>query len=85
MAVCCTVSARGRYRNVARFAAGLFLLFAISDLLETQTGAWWNPWWLAVWKGGCLIGLLGCGLAAGIMRQRERAMLQESADLKNER
>ncbi len=29
------------------------VLFSISDLVELETGAWWSPWWLAVWKLGC--------------------------------
>ena len=31
-----------------------FLLFGISDVIETRTGAWWRPWWLLVMKGGCI-------------------------------
>jgi hypothetical protein len=27
-----------------------FLIFAISDLIESRTGAWWRPWWLLVMK-----------------------------------
>lgn len=39
-------------------AAGLlFLLFGISDIVETRTGAWWRPWWLGVWKGSCIFGM----------------------------
>ncbi len=40
---------------------GLFLVFAmaffafgIRDLVEVQTGAWWRPWWLLLWKGTCV-------------------------------
>lgn len=40
----------------------LFFLFAGSEVVETQTGAWWNPWWLAVWKGLCIAGLVILGV-----------------------
>lgn len=33
--------------------------FGISDLIEARTGAWWEPWWLAVVK-------VGCGVAIGL-------------------
>lgn len=37
------------------FIAGLaFLLFGVSDAIELQTGAFWRPWWLLVWKGTCI-------------------------------
>ena len=32
--------------------------FGISDIVETRTGAWWDPWWLLVWKGVCVIVLI---------------------------
>jgi hypothetical protein len=28
--------------------------FGLSDVVEVQTGAWWRPWWLLVWKAGCV-------------------------------
>ena len=31
------------------------LLFGLSDVVETRTGAWWRPWWMLLWKGGCLL------------------------------
>lgn len=40
-------------------AAIAFLFFGFSDLVETQTGAWWRPWWLFVWKASCVIVLVG--------------------------
>jgi hypothetical protein len=41
------------------FAAGIILLaFGCSDFVEMRTGAWWRPWWLLVWKGGCLTGFV---------------------------
>ncbi len=32
-----------------------FLVFGISDLIESQTGAWWHPWWLLVMKSACVV------------------------------
>lgn len=32
-----------------------FILFGISDIVEIRTGAWWDPWWLLAWKGGCVL------------------------------
>jgi len=31
------------------------LLFGISDLVEVQTGAWWDPWWLFTLKAFCVV------------------------------
>jgi hypothetical protein len=31
-----------------------FFIFGISDLIETQTGAWWEPWWLLLIKTLCV-------------------------------
>ncbi len=39
-------------------AAIVLVAFGISDLVETQTGAWWKPWWLLAWKALCVIALL---------------------------
>jgi hypothetical protein len=47
----------GAIRTRCAQAAILFLLFGLSDVVEVQTGAWWRPWWLLLWKGGCVIGL----------------------------
>lgn len=49
-------SAEAKLQLVAAIA---FLLFGLSDLVETQTGAWWRPWWLLVWKASCVIVLVG--------------------------
>ncbi len=45
-------------RRTSAIASGLLFLFAISDVIEMQTGAWWRPWPLMVLKGFCLIGLV---------------------------
>jgi hypothetical protein len=42
-----------------RWPLGLLLMaFGLSDFVEMRTGAWWRPWWLLVWKGLCLLGLV---------------------------
>ncbi|MHC4265575.1 MAG: hypothetical protein ACYSUK_06540 [Planctomycetota bacterium] len=39
--------------------AGILLVaFGCSDFMEIRTGAWWKPWWLLVWKGVCLTGIV---------------------------
>ena len=42
------------HRIVATFT---FLLFGLSDIVEVQTGAWWHPWWLFVWKSLCVLSM----------------------------
>lgn len=32
-----------------------FACFGVSDLIEVQTGAWWEPWWLLVMKAACVL------------------------------
>lgn len=45
-------------RSLSCWAIPLLVQMAISEAIELQTGAWWRPWWLAVWKCSCG-GLLG--------------------------
>ncbi len=54
-----------RRRNLARLgllSGTILFLFGVSDLVEANTGAWWRPWWLLVWKGTCLSGMVLCAL-----------------------
>lgn len=47
----------------------VFFLFCLSDIVEVQTGAWWSPWWLFVWKVSCgfsMIRLFYCGFICAI-------------------
>lgn len=46
-------------RRHAFIAATAFLFFSGSDAMEIQTGAWWRPWWLFVWKAACVLTLIG--------------------------
>lgn len=40
-------------------AAGAFLIFGLSDVIEITTGAWWRPWWLFAMKAACVLVLVG--------------------------
>jgi hypothetical protein len=44
------------FKKIYIAASILLLAFGCSDFVEIRTGAWWRPWWLLVWKGGCLTG-----------------------------
>ena len=54
-------------RRWSRLLAGFFVLFGVSDVIEMQTGAWWRPPELLVFKGACLIGLTWCSV---VLRRR---------------
>jgi hypothetical protein len=46
----------------SQFPAGLALfVFAWSDYVETQSGAWWFPWWLLPLKASCVLVLIFLG------------------------
>jgi hypothetical protein len=47
------------YKNVV-IASIAFFAFGISDVIEAQTGAWWQPLSLLVLKGICIVVFLGC-------------------------
>jgi hypothetical protein len=46
---------KGVERKRCLIAAVTFVLFGISDLVESQTGAWYRPIWLLGWKGVCVL------------------------------
>lgn len=70
------VAAAVRRTDVARrravIGAILLLAFGGSDVIETQTGAWWRPWWLLTWKAICVAGLVVVTLAELRTAQRNR-------------
>jgi hypothetical protein len=61
---------RDAQRASCFWTAGVFLAFGLSDVVEAWSGAWWRPWWLLVWKGGCL-GVMVV-LFVGYQRRRRR-------------
>jgi hypothetical protein len=47
-------------RILGSVASAAFLAFGVSDLIETRTGAWYEPWWLLAWKAACVVVLVAC-------------------------
>jgi hypothetical protein len=48
----------GRTRINRLITTLIFLFFGGSDIVEVQTGAWWSPWWLFVWKASCILSMV---------------------------
>ena len=48
--------------------------FALSDYVELHTGSWWEPWWLAVWKGSSILVIV----CAGLRYFRNRSSVEDS-------
>jgi hypothetical protein len=61
---------RAAARRRCLIAAPVLVLFGCSDLVEAQTGAWWQPWWLLVWKVVCVLAL--AALLVHYWRARQR-------------
>jgi hypothetical protein len=57
-------------RRIAHGTATFLVLFAASDLIEMQTGAWWRPVGLLILKGVCVVGLVG---GFGLLVRRSRS------------
>jgi hypothetical protein len=45
----------GARRRLYLLLSVAFLVFAVSDVIEADTGAWWRPFWLLLLKIGCLV------------------------------
>src|SRR5687768_9334890 len=65
------VRRNGPVRRRCWIAAVTFLLFGTSDLVEAETGAWYRPVWLLVWKAGCL-GVIAWLLVGYVRLRRSR-------------
>jgi hypothetical protein len=52
---CRAATAEPSFRRVFAMLAAAFLVFGISDLIESRTGAWWRPPWLFVMKAACVL------------------------------
>jgi hypothetical protein len=52
------VKTSGKTRTHRLITTLVFFLFGCSDIVEVQTGAWWSPWWLFVWKVSCGLSMI---------------------------
>lgn len=57
-----SLRAKSPPRGRGLLSAVTLVLFGLSDVVELQTGAWWRPWWLLVWKGLCIAILITCAV-----------------------
>jgi putative Ca2+/H+ antiporter (TMEM165/GDT1 family) len=56
------LSFREGKRKLAALAGAVFLIFALSDVVEaTEYGPWWSRWWLFLWKAACVAALAEIG------------------------
>ena len=64
MAFACVLTARRKRGFLKRpfTAATVFVVFAMSEMIEMRTGAWWRPLWLMFLKGGCIVLLASFGI-----------------------
>jgi hypothetical protein len=74
----CGRKARPPLHKLSFLSSGLLVLFGISDIVEAQTGAWWRPWWLLIWKGICLVGLAWCYWQYRQIRKRFQELPSQS-------
>jgi hypothetical protein len=70
-------SRRGAGYSLA--VAPVLVVFGLSDFVESGTGAWWSPWWLFLWKAGCVI-LLAL-IVIGYYRARRQARHERAIPL----
>lgn len=49
-----TPESRALRRELFLLAAA-FAAFGVSDIIESRTGAWWEPWWLLALKTACVL------------------------------
>ena len=57
--VCFAVAIMRPGRKRSKIIAAInFTMFGCSDFMEFHTGAWWQPTWLLLWKGLCIIVML---------------------------
>jgi hypothetical protein len=54
--------------------AGLLVAFGVSDLVESTSGAWYDPWWLLLWKAACIFGFLTLGVRAWRRRDKVKSI-----------
>ncbi|HTM55161.1 MAG TPA: hypothetical protein VL175_14090 [Pirellulales bacterium] len=52
------ILANRKLRQTFWLLATSFVVFGVSDLIESETGAWWRPLWLLAVKAICVAGFV---------------------------
>lgn len=60
-----------RRDRIGLLIAAALLIFGLSDIVETRTGAWYRPWWLLGVKVACVMTIAGLMLLL-LRRGRDR-------------
>jgi hypothetical protein len=73
-----TALSHGRLRAVFLILAVAFAVFGITDLVESETGAWWRPLWLLGLKAACVSGFVVGFVAYYRITRRNRNELEKN-------
>jgi len=80
-----SVRATRPLRFVFVLLAIAFLVFGITDLIESQTGAWWRPLWLLGMKVACVVSfVLGFAAYYRIARSSRSGAIEPDSDSFNQ-
>lgn len=60
-----------KHQKLAALGSLAFFAFGVSDFIEFTTGAWYRPWSLFVFKGLCVLALLGLLRQYSIAKRHE--------------
>lgn len=71
----CRVSRRERF--LWGLQAFVFAVYGLSDLIESSTGAWWQPWWLLLMKGACIVTFVLAMVGYWRLKQAEKLAATE--------
>src|SRR3954466_12921843 len=64
----------GVVRRDFQLASVVLFAFGVSDYFEAENGnEWWRPWWLFLWKAGCVLALVLILINAHYSKPRKRA------------
>lgn len=63
----------GEKRKLGVVCFVAFLIFGISDIIESRTGAWWRPLWLLAVKIPCVLTFIYCYLKYRRIQKTEQS------------
>lgn len=75
-------TATGKKRKIGNICFAAFLIFGISDIIESKTGAWWKPLWLLAVKISCVATFIYCYLKYLSIRKTADSKVSETIEPK---